>query len=291
MKLTSKLIKDALIFLVVISIPAYFFAFNYTLKKAKNEREQTTVKHILSFRGSLTEALWNGDYPYTKQILNALSYNDGVTQVSLVDENLNEVFNLATKEGQAQAVTPEFKNKKEQYLKELSYETGEVKIFSDDKAISNYLLISLAKNNGDKIEKLGSLHVIYRYDDLEKSARINALIMIGVFFVCFLFFFFFEYLYLRVFLIKPLLDLEEAIGKMNSSGDIQLPVNDNHIFEIASLTKTFNEMGKEQQLSASIIHAQQLKMINISKMSSLGEMAAGVAHEINNPLMLSLIQN
>jgi len=287
MKLTSKLVKDAFIFLVAISLPAYFFAFYYTFNKSKSEREETIVKHILSFRGSLSEALWNGDYPYTKQILNALSYNDGVTQVSLVDENMKDISDLTSKIGHAHPVSQEFKNRKEKYLKNLSYETEEVQILSDAKSSSNYLLISLAKKNGDKMEKLGGLHVLYHYDDLKKAARGNALIMIGVFLIIFLLFFFFEYLYLRTFLIKPLSDLEQAIGKMNSSGDIRLPVNENHVFEIASLTKTFNKMGEEQQHSASIINAQQLKMINISKMSSLGEMAAGVAHEINNPLMIT----
>lgn len=286
MKLTSKLVRDAIIFLVAISLPAYFFAFNYTLNKSKSDREETIVKHILSFRGSLSEALWFGDYPYTKQILSALSYNDGVTQVSLLDENKKVVFNISAK-GHLHNISTDLQNKKEEFLKSHSYETSGVKIIPDDKALSNYLLISLSKEIDSKLENLGVLHVLYHYDDLKKEAKISALIMIGVLLAIFLLFFLFEYLYLRTLLIKPLSDLEQAIGKMNSSGDIRLPVNENHIFEIASLTKTFNKMGEEQQNSASIINAQQLKMINISKMSSLGEMAAGVAHEINNPLMIT----
>ena len=145
MKLSSKLVKDAFIFLVAISIPAYFFAFNYTLNKSKKEREQTIVKHVLSFKVALTDALWNGDYPYAKQILNALSYNDGVTEVSLADENMKVVFDMASNGGHALVSSPVFKNKKEQYLKDLSYKTDELKIISDDESISKYLLFSLAK--------------------------------------------------------------------------------------------------------------------------------------------------
>lgn len=286
MKLTSKLVRDAFIFLVVISLPAYYFAFNYTFNKSKTEREQTLVKHIISFKVSLSEALWYGDYPYTKQILNALSYNDGVVQVSLVDEDMKSVFNISSKEP-FRPLSTDLNNKKVQYLKKQPYKNDGVEIIVDDKAHSNLLIVSLTKKIEDKVVNLGILHVHYQYGDLIKAARGSALVMIGVFLLIFVLFFLFQYLYLRTLLIKPLSDLEQAIGKMNSSGDIQLEENKNHIFEIASLTRTFNKMGEEQQLSASIINAQQLKMINISKMSSLGEMAAGVAHEINNPLMIT----
>lgn len=287
MKLTSKLVKDAIIFLIAISLPAYFFAFSYTLNKSKNDRQQSIEKHILSFRGALSEALWYGDYPYIKQILNVLSHNDGVSQVRLVDENKKEIFDLTSNKKKTNLISGELPSMKGQYLKDLSFEADGIKRVSDDKTLSNYLLVSLSKKNDDKTEKLGVLNVVYHYDDLKKEASINALIIIGVFLFIFSLFFLFEYLYLRTLLIKPLSNLEQAIEKMNSSIDIRLPVNPNHIFEIASLTKTFNKMGEEQQLSASIINAQQLKMINISKMSSLGEMASGVAHEINNPLMIS----
>lgn len=286
MKLANKLVRDALIFLIAITLPAYFFALNYSFNKSKSDREHAIEKHVLNFNSALSDALWYGDYPYTKQILNVLSYNEGVAKVSFVDEFNKEVSDLSTK-GQPLVPSQKLENEKNEYLKNITTQVNELKIIADEKAFNNYLMIPLVKVNSDKVERLGVLYILYRYDDLRQMARANALIMISVFLLVFLLLFLFEYLYLRKLLIQPLSNLEQAIGKMNSSGDIRLPEDENHIFELASLTKTFNKMGEEQQNSANIIHAQQLKMINISKMSSLGEMASGVAHEINNPLMIT----
>ena len=286
MKLTNKLTRDAFIFLVLISLPAYFFAFNYTYNKSKAEREAHVVGNMLSFKGALSEALWNGDYPYIKQIINTLSYGDGVVMVDLLDErmasllNITPVPHIALNKSTQDARVVEF-------LTNYPEDASEIKIFENEKFLKKSLILSFSKKNGNTLEKLGVLHMVYRFDDLKKEARLDAAVMLSGLIAIFILFFIFEYLYLRILLIKPLWDLEREISKMNSSGDIKLPVHNNHIFEIASLTHTFNKMGEDLHTSSNIINAQQMKMIHISKMSSLGEMAAGVAHEINNPLMIT----
>ncbi len=83
----------------------------------------------------------------------------------------------------------------------------------------------------------------------------------------------------------PIYDLTKITQKVtrDSKFDIQVPVKSQD--EIGSLTKSFNHLIaqvnhllEEQQRSA------QSQLIQHEKLSSLGQMVAGIAHEINNPV-------
>lgn len=66
--------------------------------------------------------------------------------------------------------------------------------------------------------------------------------------------------------------------------DRAIPVarGDGSIYRIVGIAADFTERRRKDKL----IEIQRMKMMSSSKMSALGEMAAGVAHEINNPLAI-----
>jgi signal transduction histidine kinase len=86
----------------------------------------------------------------------------------------------------------------------------------------------------------------------------------------------------RLFL-KPLTRIQkgaEVIGK----GDFrqQIPVTSND--EIGDLAQTFNQMARQLKESFESIQKSQEKMIQAEKLSSIGQLSAGLAHELRNPL-------
>ena len=98
-------------------------------------------------------------------------------------------------------------------------------------------------------------------------------------------------------LLKPLLDLVDAVQTMDPDKElIQLPVHSDS--EIGLLKESFNSMFKrvhqsQRQLKESIeelekanteIKEAQSKIVHASKMASLGQLVAGIAHELNNPI-------
>lgn len=88
-------------------------------------------------------------------------------------------------------------------------------------------------------------------------------------------------------------ELTEEVNKRSKMQDEHLLAQE----EIKNLTDTFNEVYEKlsnhaKELEEEVvkrtktINEQQMTIANASKMAALGEMAGGIAHEINNPLTI-----
>jgi len=75
---------------------------------------------------------------------------------------------------------------------------------------------------------------------------------------------------------RPVSDLVEANRRL-AQGDMSVHVNVNGSGELALLGHSFNRMVKE-------LDQIQKELLQKEKLASMGQLAAGVAHEINNPL-------
>jgi two-component system NtrC family sensor kinase len=89
----------------------------------------------------------------------------------------------------------------------------------------------------------------------------------------------------------PLRQLEEAMHRV-AEGDFGVAApGPTHDAEIASLAASFTQMRdrlKDTMISLELavenLHDKQEQLVEVEKLASLGRVAAGVAHEINNPL-------
>lgn len=79
----------------------------------------------------------------------------------------------------------------------------------------------------------------------------------------------------------PISQLSAAAIKL-AKGDYQAKVEIRTRDELQKLGKTFNKMGDE-------LKRNQVQLVQADKMSSLGVLVAGMAHEINNPTSLILL--
>jgi two-component system NtrC family sensor kinase len=89
----------------------------------------------------------------------------------------------------------------------------------------------------------------------------------------------------------PLRELEESMHRV-AEGDFMAPAPaPTRDAEIASLAASFTQMRdrlKDTMISLELavenLHDKQEQLVEVEKLASLGRVAAGVAHEINNPL-------
>lgn len=96
-----------------------------------------------------------------------------------------------------------------------------------------------------------------------------------------------SFVWLLSYLITRRLSRLEQACEQVSTGDLRVSlITDKSSDEIGSLSRTFLKMTTELQNALRERDSQREKTIAASKMSSLGEMAGGIAHEINNPLAI-----
>ena len=129
---------------------------------------------------------------------------------------------------------------------------------------------------------LGTLAVGFSLDPIEQSVAAVARYAALVALVLMLFNSALTALYVET-LIRPILTLNETM-KRAGLGDLSVRATASSGDEVGELSEVFNRMMDELEAASEREKVQRSQLAHTEKMAAVGTLAAGVAHEVNNPL-------
>jgi len=88
---------------------------------------------------------------------------------------------------------------------------------------------------------------------------------------------------LESLVLRPLHGLREAVGKV-SAGELSTAIPEEGPKEVQGLATAFNEMTASLRARVREIEVQQGRLVRSEHLASVGRVAAGIAHEVGNPL-------
>jgi len=128
----------------------------------------------------------------------------------------------------------------------------------------------------------GSIKIGLSLEDIRKEMFSTRLMLILIGFVG-LFLGIFGATFLARRITEPLKRLADGTVKI-ARGDFSQEIEIESQDEIGNLARNFNEMSNQLQLTQGRMEVAQKKLIQAEKLASIGRIAAGIAHEIRNPL-------
>jgi two-component system, NtrC family, sensor kinase len=146
--------------------------------------------------------------------------------------------------------------------------------------ISDSLIVKQAPFDGGELK--GNVVIGFTTDEITKNMKDIRLTALLVSLVVFAFGILIGFWLART-ISKPVLALRDAAIKVGS-GDFSPRVKEGTKDEIGELSNAFNKMVTDLAAAEEKVKKAQDQLVQQEKMASLGQLTAGIAHEIQNPL-------